>query len=366
MQDEALPICQQALAMAERLGAVDVQADTLITLGILPNQSAEDVLGSLTRAVEIAELNNLLEIASRAHHNLGVKKSNLLGDQQAEHGHYMRAAELDRTRGAVKDELFNLCSAAIVLNGLGEFTKVESTLPMLEHLLSEVADSSPSRRSVNGVKFGLLQSQGKFEQALQLLKVDQLETRQQGELQGLYIINMDLALILLEMYQLQGIDSLPEAEMLLNEAIELADSGVVYKSWPCFWLSMVYTFQGRYQGARKMLDTAKQAIEHLTFWDEKNMALAEAHLAAAEQRWQEAFSHYETAIGVLARQGLRLEWARTLQEWAVAHVTRRKPDDYERANELYLEALNLFEKIGTSYYSNYVKEQIWCLENMIR
>ena len=162
LPDEALPICQQALAIAERQGAADVQADTLTTLGILPNQSVEDVLRSLNRTVEIAEANNLLEIASRAHHNLGAMKSNLLGDQQAELDHYMKASDLDRKRGDGKEELFNLVSAALILNTLGDFAEVENKLPVLESLLSNIPESGPSQRSVNGVKFGLLISQGIF------------------------------------------------------------------------------------------------------------------------------------------------------------------------------------------------------------
>jgi tetratricopeptide (TPR) repeat protein len=358
MPDKALPICQRALAIAERLDAVDVQADTLTTLGILPDQPSEEVLGSLTRAVEIAEANNLLEIASRAHHNLGAKKSNLLGDQQAEHYHYMRAAELDRTRGHVKDELFNLVSAALILNSLGEFTEVEEILPVLENLQSTISESGPSRQAVHVVKFGLLLSQGKFKEALQILKIDQAEMRQRGELQGLYFTNMNLASLLLELHRLQGFDSLPKAEVNLTEAIELADRGVAEKSWPCYWLSIVYTFQGRFQEARQMLVVAEEAIEHPTFWNELNMTRAEAELAAAEQRWQDAFSNYESAVTILARKGLRLDWARALHEWAGAHIARGDPTDYERAKALYREALTLYEEMGTAYYADLVKEQL--------
>jgi len=336
LPDEALPICQQALAIAERLDAEDVKADTLTTLGVLPNQPAEEVLRSLTRAMEIAEANNLLEIAARAHHNLGVKKSNLLGDQQAEHYHYMRAAELERRRGAVKEELFNLVSAALIMNRLGEFAKVEETLPALESLLNTISDSGPSRRSVHGIKFGLLLSQGKFEEALQLLKIDQAATRQRGELHELYYTNMNLALTLLEQHRLQGFDSLPEAEAVLTEAIEVAERGVVEKSWPCYWLSMV----------------------HPTFWNELNLARAQAELAAAEQRWPDAFINYEAAVRILARKGIRLDWARELQKWARAHVGRGEPADYERAKALYREALMLFEEMGTAFYADLVKEQL--------
>ena len=107
-----------------------------------------------------------------------------------------------------------------------------------------------------------------------------------------------------------------------------------------------------------MLVTAEQAIEHHTFWNELNNARAEAQLAAAEQRWSDAFSNYETSVRILARQRIRLDWARALQEWAGAHVTRGEPADYERAKALYREALTLFEELGTPYYADLVKDQL--------
>ncbi|GAH16910.1 unnamed protein product, partial [marine sediment metagenome] len=67
--DEARPLCQQALEMAEQLGIVDVQADALATMGLLPDQHLESSLQALTRAVEIAESAELLSHAARAHTN---------------------------------------------------------------------------------------------------------------------------------------------------------------------------------------------------------------------------------------------------------------------------------------------------------
>ena len=173
---------------------------------------------------------------------------------------------------------------------------------------------------------------------------------------------MNLALSLLEMHRLQGADSLPEAEAVLTEAIEVAERGVAEKSWPCFWLSIVYTFQDRLQEARQMLVAAEQALEHPTFWNELNLARAQAELAVAELRWQDAFTNYETTVGILSRKGIRLDWARALQEWAEAHVARGEPADKERAKVLYNEALNLFEEMGTTYYANFVEEQMLRLE----
>jgi sigma-B regulation protein RsbU (phosphoserine phosphatase) len=107
-----------------------------------------------------------------------------------------------------------------------------------------------------------------------------------------------------------------------------------------------------------MLVAAEEAIEHPTFWNELNMARAEAELAAAEQHWQDAFSNYEASVAILARKGIRLDWARALHEWAGAHVARGEPADYERATALYREALMLYEEMGTTYYADLVKEQL--------
>ena len=42
--EEALKLCRQALAMAECCGLVEIQAEALATLGILPNQPPEESL----------------------------------------------------------------------------------------------------------------------------------------------------------------------------------------------------------------------------------------------------------------------------------------------------------------------------------
>jgi hypothetical protein len=71
LPEKARLFCQRALAMAEHLGALDVQADTLATYGVLPGISTDEAVMTLKRAVEIAETSGLLRIAARAHGNLG-------------------------------------------------------------------------------------------------------------------------------------------------------------------------------------------------------------------------------------------------------------------------------------------------------
>jgi hypothetical protein len=75
---------------------------------------------------------------------------------------------------------------------------------------------------------------------------------------------------------------------------------------------------------------------------------AEAHLAAAEKNWSAAWSAFADAADGWARMGVRWYRARTLQEWAEAHVARGEPGDLERARELLREAQAAFEEMGSS------------------
>ncbi len=75
--EQATALSQQALTMAERLGAVDVQADTLATIGVIEGQPPEVILAALEKAVELAETYCLYQIGVRAHHNLANQIRNI-------------------------------------------------------------------------------------------------------------------------------------------------------------------------------------------------------------------------------------------------------------------------------------------------
>lgn len=77
MPDKALPLCQRALDLAQRLELVEVEADTLATLGILSNQSLEDARLALQRAVDLADSAGLLVIGNHAHTNLAEHLRNI-------------------------------------------------------------------------------------------------------------------------------------------------------------------------------------------------------------------------------------------------------------------------------------------------
>ncbi len=69
--EQALPLCQHALALARRLNLVEVQAEALATLGILPNQPAADIRQALEEAVRLSESAGLILTALPRSHQPG-------------------------------------------------------------------------------------------------------------------------------------------------------------------------------------------------------------------------------------------------------------------------------------------------------
>ncbi|HSJ58479.1 MAG TPA: tetratricopeptide repeat protein, partial [Anaerolineae bacterium] len=132
--ERARDFCRRALDMAERCDAAAVQADTLATLGVLPDTPSEEAAQMLGRAVELAESAGHLEIAVRAHHNLAVALRGTLADFDGAFLHFMRAADLAKKRGAAHEEIFSVGAAMGVVLDNGPASEIEALLPRLEHL----------------------------------------------------------------------------------------------------------------------------------------------------------------------------------------------------------------------------------------
>jgi tetratricopeptide (TPR) repeat protein len=232
MADKAEPLCRQALDMADRLGAVEVEADALATLGVLPDRSPEDALADLTRAVELSESAGELEIAVRANHNLGAVTEGTLGDLRAAIEHFLRAAELARRRGTAREELLSRLVAAENSLELGNLAEVEETLPQLESLQKEVPNPRSIKCDLGGIRAAILEYRGDWEPALQIRREYLADARRRGEQEMELHAAASLAWTLLELDRLGGQASgaalgspLAEAEVLLDEVLTLEKAG---------------------------------------------------------------------------------------------------------------------------------------------
>ena len=348
---EAAPLCRRALEMAERLGAVRVQAEALTTLGILPGQSYEECVSTLTRAVEVAESAGLLDQAARAHNNLGVQ----IDDAQVSREHLLRAAELARQTGESLGELCYVCNAAIRSILLGDLAEVEEMLPSLRQLL----DAS-DRPGVAALWFGslevwLFRCQGELMEAIARLQALRTEARVAGDLQWL----RELSLRLAEVYLWEEVGEEEEIEAILREILDLGEWSIRILGRARCLLSVQRARQGESGAARHLLAAAhEQAAGQAGSFVESWLSWAEAHLAMVEGHWPEALAAFEATVDALGRANLRWYRARILIDWAEAHLARGEPGDRERAGELLREAEAGFEAMPAPLYVERVRARL--------
>jgi len=349
--EQAEPMCRKALEMAERVGAVDVQADTLTTLGVLPNVPGDESLAYLTDAVELAESNGLMEIATRANHNLGVMTGEYLGDQKAAREHYLRAAELAKQRGAAKGEIFSLTSVAGLSLGMGDMNTAQEIVARMDQIRSTLTDPSQAKFEYAGIEFGLKFLSGEFEEALEIVRGVRTEARERGDLQMLHNYCTNHVDIYLTLDHIDRIEDWSEAEQAAKEGVEIIRKGVSNSIQAHSQLATIYIRQGKLDEARQICsEMQKIAADSPTFWQEISLLSVERDLARADRNWQVALEAAEAASKQLAQTGMRWYWAYSLIEWAATHLARGEALDFERARTLYREALAVFEEMGSHFF----------------
>jgi tetratricopeptide (TPR) repeat protein len=352
LPDEAASLCGQALEMAERLGAVRVQAEALATLAILPDVPYEEALSVLTRAIELAESAGLLDQAARAHHNLG----SALIDPEASREHFLQAAELERQRGEILGELFHASNAAEHSLYLGDLAAVEEILPSLWQLLDAAEEPGLVTMGLRRLEAMLLRYQGELTEAIEGLQSLRIEARAAGDLQTLAGLNAELA----EAYILEEVGEEEELDAILQETLDLGEQGMGTTVPAQCLQSVRRARRGEPGAARHLLTKAHEqaaALGEIVPW-EPHLSWAEAHLAMAEGHWPQALAAFQSTVDTLGHAKLRWYRARALIDWAEAHLARGESGDRDRAGELLREAEAEFKAMGAPIYAGQVKERL--------
>jgi serine phosphatase RsbU (regulator of sigma subunit) len=365
MPDRALYLCQESLHMAERLGAVDIQADALATMGMLYDAEPEVALEVLTRAVELAESNDLPYQAARAHTNLAYLLYSAMADFRTARDHDQRAAELSRQRGSVAAEILALGNVAHLSLLLGDFAEAEETLSAMRQLQNLVDDPGAVNIHILINEAGLLRYHGALDEAVRILRTCRIEARRQNNLEDLSAASVDLAGILVETAvraQETGRPVQPileEAERALEEAIEISERAGWSSLRARSMMGMARALQGQSENARQILAESREcATPPPSRYDELWLAWAEAVVAHMEGDWAGAMAAYERSATNGADLGVRWWWAQSLRGWAGAHAARGEPSDLERARALLLEAGTILRELNVPYYANLAESRL--------
>jgi tetratricopeptide (TPR) repeat protein len=352
--DEARSFCQQALTLAERLGDVETQAETLATLwGLLPISSPEAAIAGLQRAVLLAESAGRLDTAARIHHNLGFRLGIEQGELEQGRAHVQHSVELLRKIGAEASQFYSLDVSIVLAFLLGDFADVEKTLKSLYALLHGVGNRDLGVVRLHGWEAWLLRCRGEWDAAREAFHTARAGFRQHQAFGTLANMDCTFADLLLEL------DDVAMAEEVLEEALELAERGFMEPVEPRCLLVALYARQGRMEEAQRVLaETREQAGPRPGAFAALSLALAEARLSVAERRWSPAFDAFEAARAQSARHSIRWQCAQTLREWAEAHISRHEPGDVERARELLREAQAEFEAMNVPKYAAWVGQRL--------
>ncbi len=366
-RERARSLCMQALEMARRVNAVEVEADALTTLGILPDEPPEAAVEALTAAIELSESAGLITQAWRAHNNLGAILQEVVGDFRAAQGHLQRAAELSRRIGDVEREIVTVSNLSNLLLLTGDMEEAAKTIRSVRELLGQSANPGPATMGALINEAGCWRYQGELTAAIRQLQACAIEARQQGTADVLFLAANMMAEALLESWTLPGMDGSGEVsperaaqlEATLAETIEIGDRlPLLGGAWPRSLLGMVRAYRGRFEEARSLVAEARErAGEQLAPLDQVRLLWAEANIAVTEHRWTSAIAAFEGVTGLYDRMGMRWWRARALYGWAEACVSRREPTDLEQGRTLFREAVAMFEELHIPRYSTRIRER---------
>jgi serine phosphatase RsbU (regulator of sigma subunit) len=357
--DKALKLCRKALLMAEETSNIEVQADALATLGVTAKLPKDEVLDVLNRAVELSEQYGLLQIAGRAHHNLGVMITGLKGDMSSAREHYLKAGQIARKRGVVSEELFSLISTAGASLSLGEMQSVEESIPRFEKLLNQIDDPKPMELSLNGIKVHLLWLNDETQKAIDLCRACIQESRERGDLQLLLDFINTLVGFSFESFQYGELIDFSKTETLLTESIDIGEKGLGGEVNPISMMSILKAHSGDHEKAQQLLEIAQEkSLLQPSVWNDVIIATTIGEIYASQSNWDEATSAMEQVSSIYAKIGVRWNWARSLQRWAETLILQGSAADLARAQALLREAQDTYIKMGTRRYISMVDRQL--------
>ena len=356
--DEALPLLRQSLELAEKLGLVEVQAEALATLGILPNIPPEEARQSLRKAIKLAEGAGLLAAAVRAHNNL----SELLildSDYSAGRAHQIRGRELTQKMGMTDWEFSQLGHIANYSLILGDFAVAENALKTMSLMEPQIVNREYYSLIRKVVQTRMMVFQGFHKEAITAFDglLEEIQTNQFGDIKE-DTLNTMAELLVAER-------ELDRASELLHEAgLSATDEALTDSPLAMCLQAEIYIRKDNLAEAHKVLDQVGQSLAvngAVTYQTRYRWAMAK--LLAAENQFDEALEIYRNITTLASDKGLAWMRARLEIDWANVLLQRAQPGDLVNAREKLIDSAAAFKQMGANGYLEQVTAQLGLLEN---
>lgn len=329
LPEEALALCNEALDIAERLNLTEVRAETLATLGILPNQPLEERVKYLRSAVELAESAGLLATASRAHFNLGGQLLDA-GETQSARAHLIQAYDQARRLGNTSWMLTYLINVANACLDLGDFDTAKKYLADARSLRETIPNPVASLFEINILEWNILNLQGEWEQAAERLNAFLSDASLPDDSSQVVQAKLGLVTGLVER------DRFDEVLALTQDILATATSD---KEQPFHFLALF--FQALSHIHLDHLDLTQDIIKQMeelsgpdaTYMTKGYTAWAKAMLSSRQGDWETVKAIFESLIATVEKFSLRWYQARFTLHWAELEILSGHLRDAEQTRQ---------------------------------
>jgi len=370
--EKARAYSEQALEMAKRLNAVDVQAETLATIGILPTIKPQQAISALEKAIEISEANNLYSPASRAYINLAAVIDKL-GEIRLAREYQKHAIQLGIKSGGLADELMINQTIARASMWLADFEDAENLIENMRQV-SRQKDAYLEENTLNllyleGLLFRL---KGNFSLAMEIFNDLIDRSHQTNDYERALQANRSLAEIIIEPHLLEernaNRSNIDIALSMITDAVQAGSNTASAKAVHTMCLlSDIQILKGNLSKAEVFIESASRSYrDQPIMQDRVRIIQAQARLAAAQNNYNEAFDHLENCVEMLDKMEGRWLRARTRFEMGNLFLRRNEPEDVDQAHNLYRESLAEFKGMGVDYYPDLIIEKLRQVKHITR
>lgn len=351
--EEALQLCRQSLHLAEKLGIVEVQADTLATLGILPNIPPDEARQSLRKAIALAEEAGLLATAVRAHDNLSEMLIVDL-DYSAGRAHQIRARELTQKMGMPDWEFAQLGRIANTSLMLGDFSVAENALKTMGLMEPQIANREYYSLIRKLIQARVSLFSGEHQEALWAYEslLEDIRTNLDGD------FRVDTLLLIVELY-LQSRELGKAAELLQEIEKILGNEPFVDKTHARCLQAEISIRNDDVAAAREMLDQLEGGNDgNIKLSSQLRFRWSMAKLLAAEGKYDDALTIYQDLVKNASDLGLNWLRAKLMMDWANVFLQRGGAADMQEARDKLSLAARLFDQMGAGGYHKMTSDQL--------
>jgi serine phosphatase RsbU (regulator of sigma subunit)/class 3 adenylate cyclase len=370
--EKAQAYSEQALEMAKRLNAFNVQAEALATIGILPTTKPKQAIAALEMAVKLSESHNLYGPASRAYINLAAVIDNL-GEVRLARDYQKRAIELGNKAGGVSDQIIIQQSIARASLWLADFDDAKSLIEKMRQD-SRQKDAYLDENTLNllFLEGSLSRFQGDFQMAMETYTDLIDRSRQIHDLERSLQGNRALIEVIIESHLL-GDPNADRANLditlsMLGDAIQTGrENNLGQDVATQTLLSNINALTKNFAKAEKALEAANSRYRSQpVMQDRLKIILAQARLEAARNNFPKAIELFHESAELLEKMEGRWWQARVWMELANLYLKRNEPEDIDQAQNLFRESLAVFNELGVGYYPDLTIEKLRQVKHVSR